>query len=59
MPVTPNNDYEEIISAGIRMHELEEFKNEDSMSDDGEEIIEPLIHLSSKKVINSCILESC
>jgi hypothetical protein len=33
------NDYEEIISAGIRLIDLEEFKNEESVSDEGEEII--------------------
>lgn len=49
------NDYEEIISAGIRLCDLEEFKNEESVSDDGEELIQPLA--ASKKVINSCILE--
>jgi hypothetical protein len=37
--VSNQNDYEEIISAGIRLIDLEEFKNEESVSDYGEEII--------------------
>lgn len=55
-PVSPINDYEEIISAGIRLKDFEEFKNEESLSGDKQEMIQPF-EKGSKKVMNSCILD--